>query len=323
MQAASLDPETFTEGGLFEGNGVVRDPRFVRWDYGGRRDQQNQPITSLAIRAVLVDADGVGHEQFWSAGGLEDFAPSPDGAMAIPQSGKTGLNRHTNAALLLTEIINCGFPKNRLTSAVTCLDGLYATWVRRKAPERPGLNQQPRAAGAREPQVLVPVQILNLPWEPSKHPNGGQVVKMAETRQTTGQPQVQVQGQVTIPQGMPPFSAVLNAVPQGVVPAQVPQSATTGQPPTPAAAAPAAPAAPAIGPDGDLDNAIKSYLIVALSTGSKTKVELAQQVFQPTGGVNQHPRRNEISSWVFNDGYLGRLAGEKFLAYDGQRVSRP
>jgi len=305
MQAMSLDPETFVEGGgLFEGNAVLRQPKFVRWDYGGRKAADGTAISTLAIRGILVDDEGTGHEQFWSSGSLQDFIPSPDGTMAVPQAGKTGLNRNTNAAVLLAEFINSGFPKNRITASLQAFDGLYANWVRKDAPERTGLAQQPRADGRpRDNKILVPGQIYNLPWEPSKHPNGGQIVKMVEQK-SGGGGQGQ-QGQVpgsTIPSNMPPGPVIAPAAPYTMPSAPV--------------------VAPLAGPSADLDPVIRGYLSAVLAGGPLTKVQLAQQVFQPTGGVNQHARRAEISSWVFNDGYLKGLADEGAVMFDGTTVTK-
>ena len=300
MQAASLSPETFVDGGLFEGNDVLREPRFVRWDYGGRTNPQGQAIMTLAVRGVLVDDEGTGHEQFWSSGSMQDFVPSPDGKMAIPQSGKQGLNRNTNAATMLSELVNAGFPANRLGSDLSSLDGLYATWNRRPAPERPGLSQ-PASTGGRAPQILVTTRIINMPWEPSKHPNGGQIVKLVTASQgasTTTQAQA---NQIPGMSGGAPM-------PQGQAIATSPIAMTP--PITPVAV------------DAATGDKAQAYILKFVEQGPRTRQDLAAGVFNPASGLNNDPARNQLSALVYDEAFLQSLAARGVIKYDGQTVSR-
>lgn len=161
-KAVGLSPATMTEGGglLNDVDGVIKAAEVVMYDYNGK-----SPVESPALH-LTIEVDGEDHEQYWSVGQARDWAPSKDGKCIEALRGQTGLNRGSNAAILLQSFVESGFPEDSIEDDVTCFVGLDAHWIRVPAPERPGLKRTPREDGnTYDPQVLVINNVNALPGD--------------------------------------------------------------------------------------------------------------------------------------------------------------
>src|SRR3990167_6088446 len=140
-QTAGLKPSEFVEGG-----GVVSDVdvglkevAFVLWDYNGRA-----PVRNPAIMAKMVEDEGTEHVQYWSAGQSKDWMPSEDGKKLVAVGSGSGLNSGSNAGILLTSIVNAGFPEDKIGDDITVFQGMRCHVIRVPAPKR-GIVKEPRA----------------------------------------------------------------------------------------------------------------------------------------------------------------------------------
>jgi len=157
QQGISLDPETFSEGGgpPTDKNLRINAARFEHFDYEGKAPR------AFVARLDLVDDAGQTYSQRYTVGGDPNrFSPSPDGHLAIPMVAGAKINNASNLGILITALVSCNFPKEKLAQAdISCLDGLYAYWIGMPEPEsRKGLAAQgeTRRAGV----ILVPSQII-------------------------------------------------------------------------------------------------------------------------------------------------------------------
>ena len=156
-----LKPSEFAEGGGLLDNITAKwkQCRFVMWDYNG-----NGPM-SPALK-VTMDVDGDEAEQYWSAGRAEDWAPSKDGTTLVSVGTARGINKGSNLAILISSIIEAGFPEDKLDDNCTVFEGMVAHMVRVPAPKRTGIVKTPRADGKTfEATILVVDKIEQLPGE--------------------------------------------------------------------------------------------------------------------------------------------------------------
>jgi hypothetical protein len=156
--AVSLKPSDQQQGGILDDMDVdLKSLTFVEYDYNGKADKP-----TLALLVVMGDSEGTDHDQYFSAGDLSRFQPSPDGKYAVAVAGAKGLSTTSNAALFLKSIVDQGFPEDRITHTVEPFEGANVHVVRVPQPKRSGLVQ---AEGERERTVLVVSKINRLPWE--------------------------------------------------------------------------------------------------------------------------------------------------------------
>lgn len=159
MEKVSLRPSDAAEGGVMptDQDLEIKEARFVIWDYQGKAP------ASLAAKLILLADDGSEYAQYYSAGDPKRFVPTPDGEGILPASDSAAkLSKSSNYVLLMQELVNCGFPENRLGDDITVIERTKAHWIAKPQPERIGLKREP---GRREAMMLVPSQILKLPWE--------------------------------------------------------------------------------------------------------------------------------------------------------------
>jgi len=163
---ASLNPELMSEGtGLPSGDMVVQDSRFVIWDYGGRGPQ------AFALRWTLEDNSGQTYQQHYSAGDPTRWQPGEEGKFAVAMGAQTELAKNSNVGFLMTEVVNAGFPADRITGDASVFKGLYALFEPKQQPTRAGLPAAAGADGTVRPRMsIVPTVIHNLPWENSARP---------------------------------------------------------------------------------------------------------------------------------------------------------
>lgn len=161
-QPAGLRPSQFVEGGglVSDIDVVFEDVRFVMWDYNG-----TLPTANPAIKAKMVEEDGAEYEQYWSAGQHKDWVASEDGRKLVAVGNSSGLNSGSNAGILLTSIVNAGFPEDKIGDDITVFKGMKCHVIRQAAPKR-NIARAPRADGrVFEDTVLVVSKIHQLPWE--------------------------------------------------------------------------------------------------------------------------------------------------------------
>jgi hypothetical protein len=169
--ALSLRPSDAQAGGFLDDIDVtLAECRFVIWDYMGKA------APAVALKVSMEEADGITHEQYYSAGDPSKVTPSPDGKTLIPQAGATGLNNNTNALAFIASIVNAGFPEDKLGSDASVFDGLGAHVNQVAQPKRAGLKDQKEGK-----TYLLVSKITRLPWDavPTKPAKGAPVAKSA------------------------------------------------------------------------------------------------------------------------------------------------
>jgi hypothetical protein len=166
-EGASLKPSEMTEGsGLLDDVTCTwKSCSFEMFDYQGKSPQ---PVP--ALKAVL-DPDDSGDEtdQYWSMGNAKDWIPSDDGKRLVAVGSATTLKTSSNGAILLTSLVNAGFPEDKIGDDISVFEGMVAHMVRIPAPKRPGLKKRVREDGREfEDTVLTVGEIISLPWEKKK-----------------------------------------------------------------------------------------------------------------------------------------------------------
>lgn len=179
---ASMNPDNMIAGGLADDfDGLVTKARFVPWDYDGKIDHH---VLAVAL-TVLIDGEKEPFTQHYSAGELEQFAPSMDGTNPVPLDNenateaqlegvyalrvgkKEQLNNNTNWAQFVGALIDAQFDKSQLGSSVTFMEGVYGHWNRIPQKKRSGIVATPAAgagaAKARANDILVITELKQAP----------------------------------------------------------------------------------------------------------------------------------------------------------------
>jgi len=162
VQGISIRPEDMVEGGAVpaEKNLLIESARFALYDYNGKA-----PPT-VAAKLDLVDDEGTQYTQYYSAGDPLRFGPSPDGKTLVALGAAQNISKSSNFYTLMTNLVNAGYPENKLGSDISTLDGLYAFWTAVPQQKRAGLKKDEGAEAPKfEKVVLVPSQILRMPGE--------------------------------------------------------------------------------------------------------------------------------------------------------------
>lgn len=171
-ETAKLAPSGMSEGGglLDDVDVTFKSCRFVKWDYAGKVP------TSIPAAEVVMELEGVeeGVKQYWSAGNANDWMPGPDGKTLVAIGKATAIVSSSNLGILLTSIVNAGYPEDKLSDDISELDGMECHVARVPAPKRSGLTRAPRADGrAFEDTILTVSKIHKLPWEKKAAKGGG------------------------------------------------------------------------------------------------------------------------------------------------------
>lgn len=163
---ASLAPESFASGGMFDDQDIrVVTARFEEFDYQGHADE---PVCAIAVTMVATDdEDGDERVQYYSIGPLAKFTPSADRKSAVPSKEGTGINKSTNGALFLANLVTAGFPVDRLTAGdLSVMDGCVLHVNQMAAPKRSGgkagIVQKEGAT------ILLPTKVVALPEETAR-----------------------------------------------------------------------------------------------------------------------------------------------------------
>lgn len=173
---ASLNPETFVEGGglIDDVDVTFKECLFDLFDYNGK---VVPGVPSLKIDMVMEDDEEA--TQYYSMGSSNDWIPSEDGSQLMAVGKASSIRMTTNGGIFLKSLIDAGFPVDKLGDDITVLDGMQAHVIRVPAPKRPGLKKQDREDGKKfEETILIVGEIITLPWEKSK-PKGAPASKKA------------------------------------------------------------------------------------------------------------------------------------------------
>ncbi len=177
----SLSPDDATQGGLIDDIDVeVIDAATCEWDYNGQ-----QPA-GPAVAIQFQDPNGATHDQYYSAGKAEDWAPTESGEGFVAVSGKTGFNNSTNLMKFFTSLVEAGFPKEILAQGnVKAIIGLKCH-VNQVVQERKGLIRTGKNAD-RPTTCLLVSKIHSLPGADTAKPPVGKG-KPASTVAKGGKP---------------------------------------------------------------------------------------------------------------------------------------
>ncbi len=175
MGGVSLKPSEQTTGGLLlDDVDVSFDKcRFVKSDVLEDYNAPD-PVPGLLCELTPVES-GEGLKQFFSCGSTKDFVPSKDGKRLESVSGVTGIRKSCNAAMLITSIVNAGFPEDQLGDEISNLDGMVAHVIQIAAPKRAGLLSDKRKGkdGKEYDRTITSVnKIVSMPGEGKKGKKG-------------------------------------------------------------------------------------------------------------------------------------------------------
>ena len=121
----------------------------------------DDPATPLFL-IEMTDVNGTAHNQFYSLGKSEDWAPSESGDGFVSVSGKTSINATSNLGMFLKSLVAEGFPVDRLaTGNLKCIIGTKCH-VMMKQTDRKSLIRQGKNAD-RPSGVLLVSKIHSLP----------------------------------------------------------------------------------------------------------------------------------------------------------------
>jgi hypothetical protein len=160
----SLSPDDATQGGLIDDiDVVIIDAATCEWDYNG------QAAAGPALAVQFEDRNHVTHDQYYSAGRAEDWAPTPDGCGFQAVSGKTGFNNSTNLMKFFDSLAKEGFPKDLLAAGnVKAIIGTDCH-VLQVEQDRKGLVRTGKNADRKSTTLLVS-KIHSLPGTDNKKP---------------------------------------------------------------------------------------------------------------------------------------------------------
>jgi hypothetical protein len=120
VRYATFDPEGFAVGGglLDDADVLVKSARFQHFTYPSGE-------VTTALMAILEDAESKVHEQVYSVGDPEKFAPSEDGSKVLLTGTANSINAKSNFAQFVKSLIDSGVPRTLFqTDNIGVLDGL-------------------------------------------------------------------------------------------------------------------------------------------------------------------------------------------------------
>lgn len=159
-KALSLNPETFEQGGGFEGPMTLLSALFVSdYDFNGKA----KPQAGLVLE--LVGDSGKAFTKFYGIGKASKFAIINGGKALQPVGATKGLNVNCKTAILIGEMVNsCGIdPEGFNSGDITFLEGLHAEWA--NAPQKEFVGKDVKTQSGEDAQILVPREVYLLPDE--------------------------------------------------------------------------------------------------------------------------------------------------------------
>ncbi len=139
---------------ISEADVVVTGACFEMWDYGGKRSE-----STPAFHLTLKTTNGDVHEQFYSVGTANDYAPSKDGRALDILGDREKIHEQSNFAMFMNAFFKAGFPITRMNNDdIGCVVGTQGH-VKQEAVKRTGGNVKA------ETSLLVFDKITGLPGE--------------------------------------------------------------------------------------------------------------------------------------------------------------
>lgn len=164
-------------GGIPDGVYRVASSEYVPFDYDGNI---KDPVTALGWGLVPQTVSGSGAAaqykdaddklmQHYSVGPMTKFAPSEDKHHLVRTGEQTGPGKNSNFFILITSLINAGFPEDKIDADCSVFEGMIAEFKNIAQPKRSGLPQsnlvKTDQASDRDRTIPVPVVIARLPWD--------------------------------------------------------------------------------------------------------------------------------------------------------------
>lgn len=182
----SLAPSTFAVGGglLDDADVEIMDAAFLLWDYNGKAPQG--PALGITFRILeggkhkiaedkaKFESGFEDHDQYFSAGKIEYFAPNDDGTGLVPTGDKTAITQSCNTAMFLSSLVNVGVPESVLASGnIKDLVGtrLHVNRVEQEARKQ-GKNSTFSGDPNKKQEILVATKLISLPGEAPKAATG-------------------------------------------------------------------------------------------------------------------------------------------------------
>ena len=138
---------------ISEADVEITGAKFGMFDYAGKRD---------AVPALMVSFKTTGgdvHEQGYTVGGTDDYAPSKDGRTLDILSDREKIHEQTNFAHFMEAFFKAGFPSTRINNDdIGCIVGTKGH-VKQEVVKRSGSNIKA------ETSLLVFDKITALPGE--------------------------------------------------------------------------------------------------------------------------------------------------------------
>jgi len=154
VQPASLNPDDLGAGGIFDAVLTIKSGLFQHNKFTPESGMNaGQEVNNFEAKITYTKEDGTDAEWTYSVGAGDAWNPSADGLSAIPTKEGGKLSQSSAFGTFLTELVNAGFPKNRMTSS---LDSMFGTSF-----ESVGVTRKGAEAGSK--QVLVAKLVVGVP----------------------------------------------------------------------------------------------------------------------------------------------------------------
>jgi hypothetical protein len=285
---ASLNPDDASQGGVYDAVLVLKSGRF-------EHTQFKSGDKALQFKVVYSREDGSDFEWGYNVGGADRWKPSDDKLSAVAIDPLTGQAREDgkfsiNSAFMtfVKELVNAGFPQNRLTTKVDCMFGVQFLSYAHK-PSGTGFDGQERS------DILAAKQVLGLPGEAAVGVGVGAGIGAA----AVSVPTMPVPTMPTVPNASAPVPPAAPTIP--AMPVQAP-------PTIPASSNGVAAA-------GDIGSLA---LAAAQKLGSSfTKQQVMAQCMQDYAS---HPNRDTVAGYAFNPEFDAVLVGAGYTVA-GMNVS--
>lgn len=163
VRYATFDPNGFSVGGglLDDADVAIKSAEFRHFTYPG----SDKTTTALVLN--LEDAEGKLHEQPYSVGDPDKFAPSDDGGKVLLTGTAAAINAKSNFAQFVTSLINAGVSVTLLqTDNIRVIEGMriHVNAVAQKDKD----GKIVKNAKGFDRTVLLASKLISLPGEAPK-----------------------------------------------------------------------------------------------------------------------------------------------------------
>jgi hypothetical protein len=179
-----MNPEVFTFGLIDDVDIEITDAACAT---AAQAENYNSDDTEAPLFLVeMTDVNGSAHNQYYSLGKSDDWAPSPGGEGFVAVSGKTSINATTNLGMFLKSLVENGFPAEVLaTGNLKSIIGTKAH-VMMKQTDRKSLVRAGRDQ-SKPTGVLLISKIISLPEPGGKKATGvGKTAAPATAKSAVG-----------------------------------------------------------------------------------------------------------------------------------------